>query len=241
MWKIRLFVHPCWSLLCILCGTTSVIGEEPAAGDWKTAVPAEHARLGRVFHVQPSDRDGVTFTSNASREKFKGRSHQVRGYVVVPTQPGAIPVSFLAGEFRVSVDSFETGNKTRDQHLQGERWLNAKIYPDVVFKLTSVLEPKLVREKNNVATYRAKLVGDMTLLSISREMTIPVTLTLRAPGENAGGQGAGDRLTIKCNYRVKLSDFGIGVDDPAIKAGRVADRLKLQTKLTLVPSAPGGE
>jgi polyisoprenoid-binding protein YceI len=51
-------------------------------------------------------------------------------------------------EATVSVDSLQAGNATREEHLKGERWLNAAKNPTMTFKSTKVGRPATRRPRS---------------------------------------------------------------------------------------------
>jgi polyisoprenoid-binding protein YceI len=73
----------------------------------------------------------------------------------------------------IQIASIDAGHDTRDEHLRGERWLNAAAFPTMEFRSTSV---RLTGEN------RAEVTGELTLLG----QTHPVTLDVRLNriGEN---------------------------------------------------------
>lgn len=203
-------------------------------------VSEEHAKLGKPYYVLPTKRPCVSFTSKARAETVRGKSFGVTGYVIVPTGEESSPAQFAAGVFDVPVLSLDTGNPTMNEHLQAGRWLNASAYPNISFRLSEVRDASLVREKGDTRMYKGTLVGEMTLLAVSVEVEIPARITFRPQSKKTRKIGPGNHISIKCQYVVPLADFGIGEGDPAIKSGKVSDKIKVNIYLTLSDAKPGG-
>lgn len=169
-------------------------------------VPSEHAEKGAVYHVQPGKDAQVTFTSDAPLEHIKGVSNQVVGYAVAGTDN---PADLQAGAYLLPIASLDTGIPLRDEHLQGERWLNASAYPDIAFELTRTKGAELVKDGDGYSTYAVTLVGDMSIKGVTREMEIPARLTFMKETERTRSRARGDLLALRCEYDVALSDFGV--------------------------------
>jgi polyisoprenoid-binding protein YceI len=67
----------------------------------------------------------------------------------------------------IQVASVDSSNDTRDEHLRGERWLNAASHPTIEFRSTGV---RLTGERT------AEVTGDLTLLGQTHPVTLNVTL-----------------------------------------------------------------
>jgi polyisoprenoid-binding protein YceI len=89
-------------------------------------------------------------------------------------------------EATVTVDSLLTANPTRDEHLKGERWLNAPKNPTMTFKSTKV-------EKTGDTT--AKVTGDLTIMGVTLPVTFDVKLNKIGSAPNNNKRQAG--FTIK--------------------------------------------
>jgi len=91
----------------------------------------------------------------------------------------------------IQVASIDSSNDTRDEHLRGERWLNAPRFPTIEFRSTAV---RLTGERT------AEVTGDLTMLGQSHPVTLNVTLnniggTPNAPQRRQAGFSATGSLT----------------------------------------------
>ena len=89
-------------------------------------------------------------------------------------------------EATVTVDSLLTANATRDEHLKGERWLNAAKSPTMTFKSTKV-------EKTGADT--AKVTGDLTIMGVTLPTTFDVKLNKLGTAPNNNKKQAGFTIT----------------------------------------------
>lgn len=217
-----------------LLATNSALGDAAATErGFELVIPEAHASLGTVFHALKGRDAQVTFTSDAPLEYIKGTSSAVIGYAVAG-EGGEL----LAGEFHLPVESLDTGIPMRNQHLQSARWLNAGEHPNVVFQIAQTTGVTLAKASETFTTYDVTLVGDMTINGVTREMSIPATVTRMPESEATKARFPGDLLAIRCSYPIDLSDFGVGVEDSAITAGKVANDLILETRIFCSTTSP---
>ncbi len=188
-------------------------------------VPADHAEAGTVYHVQPGKDAQVTFTSDAPLEHIKGVSNQVVGYAVAG--PEGRPAALAHGEFLLPIASLDTGIPLRDEHLQGERWLNAASYPDIHFSITDTKDDELAKSGDGFNTYTVTLVGDMTIKGVTREIEVPARLTFMDESERTRSRARGDLMALRCEYDITLSDFGVNGGG----GGKVAETVTLDQAL----------
>lgn len=69
-------------------------------------------------------------------------------------------------EFSVDINSINTDNKDRDNHLKSDDFFNAEKYPKMTFKSTSF---KKVKDK------KYKLTGDLTIRNTTKRVDLDVT------------------------------------------------------------------
>ena len=118
-------------------------------------------------------------------------------------------------EATVTVDSVFTGDPTRDQHVKGERWLNAAKNPTMTFKSTKV-------EKTGDAT--AKVTGDMTIMGVTQPVTLDVKLNKLGTGPMGPKKMAGFTITGAISRKAFGSAGGAGAigDNVAIRIETLA-------------------
>jgi polyisoprenoid-binding protein YceI len=91
----------------------------------------------------------------------------------------------------IQIASVDSSNDTRDEHLRGERWLNAAQFPTMEFRSTGV---RLTGDTT------AEVTGDLTMLGQTHPVTLDVTLNNiggppNAPTRRMAGFSATGSLT----------------------------------------------
>ena len=167
-----------------------------------------------TYHFGVSDqRSNVTFESRTDFETILGSTNKLRGKVKVDFDRRVGKVSL-----QVPVASLRTGIEMRDEHLSSPMWLDAKKYPFIAFRSTSVTPDKgdrwLVR-------------GKFTLHGITKSVAayadvrrIPQRLAKKA------GLESGKWIKVKTYFSVQLSDFGVEI--PKMAAAKVSDVWKVR-------------
>jgi polyisoprenoid-binding protein YceI len=148
----------------------------------------------------------ITFESQMDVEDILGTTHTISGTASFDGKAGGFNVS-------VPVASLDTGIKMRDEHLQGEMWMDAAKAPNIVFKGDKVVEKS--KGKYEVS-------GNLSFRGVTKAATISVTAK-EIPAETAKKFGLGDAgaLRIRSKFSVKLSDYGIQI--PEMAAAKVSD------------------
>lgn len=150
-------------------------------------------------------RNQASFFSSAPLESISGLTSDITGTITFNV---ADVKNSLKGEFRIPVASLKTGIDTRDEHLQGEGWLNASSYPDMVFTIKEVKEANLV-EDNKMTV---KTVGSFTLHGVTKEIETEVTMTYLDESEATKTRLPGDLLGVYSKFNIRLSDFNVKND-----------------------------
>ncbi len=122
---------------------------------------------------------------------FYGRFNAIEGSFSV-TEGGTGSVSVT-----IPVDSVDTANKDRDNHLKGPDFFSAEQFPAITFKSDAV--------KNTGGNkYEAK--GTLTMHGVSKEVTIALE---RIGTRNLGDEFGGVRTGFDGTVTFKRSDFGM--------------------------------
>jgi len=163
------------------------------AGLWAAAVVLGcgiTARAAEGYKVDP-DHSSVTFKIEHSGISWiHGRFNDVAGeFSVDEANP---PASSFA--LTMKTGSVDTANKKRDEHLASPDFFNAKQFPVLSFKSTSV------KKTDN----GLEVTGDLTL----HGETKPVTFLLRG-GKTAEFPKGTKRVGYTTHFKLKRSDFGM--------------------------------
>jgi polyisoprenoid-binding protein YceI len=148
-----------------------------------------------------------------------------------PANPGAAVLNATVDPNSLQLPSPPDGFV---DELEGEQWINAKAFPEITFKSTSIA----LTGKNT-----ADVTGDLTLHGITK----PVTLKMTYNGGYAGHvYEPKARIGFSANGVFKRSDFGIsqGIPEPGSSMG-VSDEIKVRIEAELngppwkdAPTAP---
>jgi polyisoprenoid-binding protein YceI len=157
----------------------------------------------------------ATFVSDAPLETMTGKTNKVTGALTIdPTD-----ITTTTGNFKVPVKSLRTGNDLRDEHLQGDGWLDAKKNPFIHFEITEVILGK----KSNKALKQGKdskvqVKGKFTAHGITKPVTAKGTVNW-----------SGNAIRIKADFPVELTAHEISV--PSIVRLKVANEIQVSVDL----------
>jgi polyisoprenoid-binding protein YceI len=147
----------------------------------------------------------------------KGRFGGVAGTVVMDdTDPATAEV-----DVTIDVASIDTREAQRDTHLKSADFFDVETYPTIRFQSTRVTD---------VSGDTFKIVGDLTMHGVSREVTLDVTSEGR--GKDPWG---GDRAGFSAKGKIKRSDFSLTWNQILETGGlAVSDEVKISLDLELV-------
>ncbi len=101
------------------------------------------------------------------------------------------------GQVAISIDTtgLYTGNPERDEIVASRFWLNTEAFPAITFTSTAI-------EKTGEKT--ARVTGDLTLLGVTKPITLDATLNKIGTEPAAKRKAAG----FSADTRLKRSDYG---------------------------------
>ena len=179
------------------------------------AVPATSFADATTFAVGGDSKSKATFVSDAPLETMTGTTNKVTGTLSV--DPADITVT--TGAFKAPVKSFRTGNDLRDEHLQGDGWLDAKNDPFVHFEISEiVLGRKGNKELKNGKDSKVEVKGKFTAHGITQPVTAKGTVNW-----------SGNAIRIKASFPVDLTSHSISV--PSIVRLKVANEIQVSVDL----------
>jgi len=130
-------------------------------------------------------------------------------------------------EFSIDVNSINTNNEKRDEHLKSDDFFGAQKFPEITFKSTSM---KKVGDK------KFNLSGDLTLHGITKS----IELDVRFGGIVTawGGEHAGFKITGNINR----FDFGLSANNKLDTGGLVVgDIVNFTANIEIVKEKPESE
>ncbi|MFM7723792.1 MAG: YceI family protein [Bacteroidota bacterium] len=107
---------------------------------------------------------------------------------------------------KIPVNTISTGNGLMNKKALTKEWFEEATYPNIKFKSTSVTKD----EKGDL-----QIKGDLTIKGVSKEYTIPATVT-----------GNSSKYTFKGTFYVNRIDFKVGK-----KSETVPDKMKIVYEL----------
>jgi len=125
-------------------------------------------------------------------------------------------------EAQVTVASLFAGDPTRDEHLKGERWLNAAANPVITFKSTKVVP---------TGPDTADVTGDFTLNGVTKSVVFKVKLNKIGKAPGSGKQAAGFTITGSVHRR----DFNVGA---ALPVGIIGEDVPIRIEALAVAASP---
>jgi polyisoprenoid-binding protein YceI len=175
----------------------------------------------------PKGVNNVQFKLDAPLESITGTATGISGTVAFdPTAPGT-----TTGRLVLDAKSLTVGNPMMSDHLQGEKWLNTTKYPTITFEAKTL---RNVRAQG--AQVLAEATGNLTVKGITKEMTVPISLTYLADklgARNGDPKIKGDLLVLRANFQINRNDFNI---NPGQSTDKVAESIELS--LSVAGAAP---
>jgi polyisoprenoid-binding protein YceI len=143
-----------------------------------------------TFKIDPVHSSIVFSIKHLGVTDFYGRFNDVSGTIVFDkADPSKSSV-----EVSIPVESIDTKNGKRDQHLRSPDFFNAKQFPMIVFKSKSV--------EGSGDTYKA--TGDLLLHGVTKPLTLEIKRGPDGPGMEGEVRGGGET-----RFTIKRSDFGM--------------------------------
>jgi polyisoprenoid-binding protein YceI len=129
-------------------------------------------------------------------------------------------------EVEIDANSIDTANERRDKHLRSADFFDVEQYPKVRFASKRV-------EGN--AQSGLKLVGDLTMHGVTKEVTLDIEAPAPAVPDGRGGEKSG----VSASGKINRSDFGL-TWNRALEAGgvTVGDEVTLEIDAELARGGP---
>jgi polyisoprenoid-binding protein YceI len=148
----------------------------------------------------------------------KGDFSKFQGVAIIDDQN----ITHLKVEVAIDVASVNTGHAQRDEHLRGPDFFDVTKYPTLTF-----VSKKVIKTDTN----RLKVIGDMTLHGVTREITVDVEGPTPEVKDPWGHFRRGVTATTKINRR----DFGLTWNKVLDTGGLVVgDEVNIYVEVELV-------
>ena len=156
----------------------------------------------KTFNFEDKDgRNQVSFFSTTPLEDITGISIAVEGKVTF----NVADIKTLKGSISIPVASLKTGIDLRDEHLKSDNWLDAESSPEIIFMIKKVSNIKVEADNK----LQAKVTGDFTVHSVTKEVVANVTMTYLDESEKTKQRAHGDLLGIQATFNIVLSDYDV--------------------------------
>lgn len=168
----------------------------------------------------------IQFHLDSLLEPIAGSANGISGTVRFDPESPAD----TTGTIVVATSSLKVSNATMTEHLLSDSWIDAAGHPEITFEVV-----KLDNVQTSGATTKADATGKFTLKGVTKEITVPVTLThLPDALEKRTKPGnKGDLLVVRGEFTIRRADYGI---QPGKNEDKVATEIKLS--FGIVGSAP---
>lgn len=111
-------------------------------------------------------------------------------------------------DITINVNSLQTGQAARDEHLKGADFFDAAQYPTIAFRSKSV---------SPTADGQVHIVGDLTLRGVTKEITLASTGSAEEVKDVWGGR----RVGFTAQTQIQRADFGLSWNAPLETGGFV--------------------
>ena len=188
-----------------------------------TAVQSPSTSSGRVaagrttWAIDPAHSNVEFAVRHLMITTVKGRFTDVQGVVVLDEGNPATS----SADITVNVSSIDTREAQRDAHLRSADFFDVETFPALTFRSTGV---------RDVSGSEFKLVGDLTIHGVTREVTLDVAFEGRSK-DPWGGERAGYSAITK----IRRSDFGLTWNQLLETGGlAVSDDVKITLDVELI-------
>jgi polyisoprenoid-binding protein YceI len=172
----------------------------------------------------PKGVNNVVFQLDAPLEAINGSASGVSGKVTFdPADP-----SKVSGKLVVSTSSMHLGNPTQNEHMLGDKWMDAAKFPEITFEAK---QAKNVKTSADVTS--ADVEGILTIKGIAKPVTVPAKITYLKDKLKQRSGKEGDLLVIRSKFGIKRADFGL---NPGQMEDKVSDTIELT--ISVAGSAP---
>ena len=163
----------------------------------------------------PKSVNNAVFKLDAPLEAINGSANGISGTVTFdPANPAA-----TKGKIVVAASSLHVPNPMMKERLHSGMWMDVAKNGEITFEVKELKNAKTAGGKTT-----ADATGTLTIKSVAKEVTVPVTLTYlpdklgqRVPNLK------GDLLVVRANFAIKRSDFGINPKAPEEKVSDTID------------------
>jgi len=148
----------------------------------------------------------------------KGDFSKLRGVAMIDDKE----ITQMKVEVAIQATSVNTGHTQRDEHLRGPDFLDVTKYPTITFVSKKVIK---------VDADRLKVMGDLTMHGVTREITVDV----EGPTPEVKDPGGNSRRGATATTKISRRDFGLTWNKVLDNGGLVVgDEVNIYVEVELV-------
>jgi polyisoprenoid-binding protein YceI len=155
------------------------------------------------FKVDPVHSAVIFKIGHMGVGNFYGRFNDISGKYS-PTEGGSL-------NFEVKVDSVDTANEKRDEHLRHPDFFDAEQFPTISFKSSKV---------EKAGENKLRVSGDFSMHGVTKPITVDVQVFPARDTKVAGFRGG-----LETTFTIKQTDFGMS--ENMVAMGALSDEVTL--------------
>ena len=156
------------------------------------------ARAADTYTVDPVHSSISFMISHAGISNIHGRFNDFSGKITID-QTDPAKSSFA---LTIPIESIDTNNVKRDEHLRAPDYFNAKQFPTMSFQSTKV----------SAVDGGYEVTGDLTLHGVTK----PVSLKLKGGDKVVEFPKGTKRVGLVSTFSIRRSDFGVSTEPSAL-------------------------
>ncbi|WP_299391220.1 YceI family protein [Pelagibius sp.] len=158
------------------------------------------AQAAQTYTLDSAHADVIFLVDHLGYSATVGRIGDVQGSITFDEAA----VENSAVEIVMQAASLDTNHTKRDEHLRSAEFFNVEQFPTITFTSTGI-----AKTGDNTGT----LTGDLTLLGVTKPVTLDVTFNLKSPHPIYEGK---ETVGFSARGSLKRTDFGMAAYAPAV-------------------------
>ncbi|NIA71120.1 YceI family protein [Pelagibius litoralis] len=171
-----------------------------AAGLLAAPLALGGAQAAETYDLDSGHADVIFMVSHFGYSDTIGRIGDVKGSITFDEAA----VENSAVEIVMQSASLDTNHQKRDDHLKSADFFNVEKFPTITFKSTGI-----AKTGDNTGA----VTGDLTLLGVTKPVTLDVTFNQKAPHPILQGKEA---IGFSARGSIKRTEFGMATYAPAV-------------------------
>jgi polyisoprenoid-binding protein YceI len=157
------------------------------------AIICNQAFAAETYTLDPMHTQTIFTVNHLGYSTVTGNFHDIKGTVVLDRQK---PTNSTV-DVTIGTGTVDTGVAPRDADLRSDHFFNVDKFPTMTFKSTKVVK---------TGADKADVEGDLTILGITKPLTLKVSLNRSAPDQMRANNNV---VGFTGTGKLKRSDFGM--------------------------------